>query len=440
VHDQPSSSLIHHLSVEFRIAIFLEFYVMRKLSPFLILLMAVAPASHAQDHGNAEGHAKPRPHVVVIGVNGMELDVIRPLLLKGEMPNLERVVNNGAYGKLRTVSAPNCPRVYSTIFTSTKPDEHGVTGFLVGGITANTNMLKEEPIWSVLSRNDVTVGMANVPATFPVMPVNGYMISGMLTRGKNCEDGVLCAPKLSEVEGGDAVYPKSMQPELLKNVGDFYIDCERMPGASDLKGHEKEVIDKWLDKVQLIRDEQTKLFDYLLTKHPTDFTMLGQSCEDRTGHWLYPIAPFNAGYNASINSVRVEAFPDQYIAFDKVLGSILKHVDENTYVIILSDHGIKPLREFENKDPHAHMDHEKTTPVIAKHDFADGDDVPGSFFAMGPGIKHDSRLMGFEASVYDITPTILHIYGIEQPKQMRGRVLTEIFENTDNKTAPSSSK
>jgi hypothetical protein len=77
----------------------------------------------------------------------------------------------------------------------------------MGGITANTNMLKEEPIWSVLSRNDVTVGMANVPATFPVMPVNGYMISGMLTRGKNCEDGVLCAPKLSDVTGGDAVYP-----------------------------------------------------------------------------------------------------------------------------------------------------------------------------------------------------------------------------------------
>jgi predicted AlkP superfamily phosphohydrolase/phosphomutase len=45
-------------------------------------------------------------------------------------------------------------------------------------------MLKEEPIWSVLSRNDLTVGMANVAATFPVMPVNGYMISGMLTRGK----------------------------------------------------------------------------------------------------------------------------------------------------------------------------------------------------------------------------------------------------------------
>jgi predicted AlkP superfamily phosphohydrolase/phosphomutase len=411
-----------------------------KVCLFFVSLLLAATAARGQNLEKPATKQATRPHVVVIGVNGMELDVIRPLLLKGAMPNLEHVINNGAYGKLRTVSAPNCPRVYSTIFTSTDPDEHGVTGFLVGGITANTNMLKQEPIWSVLSRNDVTVGMANVPATFPVMPVNGYMISGMLTRGKNCEDGVLCAPKLSDVTGGDAVYPRTLQPELLKNVGDFYIDCERMPGASDLKGREKEVIDKWLDKVQLIRDEQTKLFDYLLTKHPTDFTMLGQSCEDRTGHWLYPIAPYNVGYNASINSVRVEAFPDQYIAFDKVLGSILKHVDDNTYVIILSDHGIKPLREFENRDPHAHMDHEKTTPVIAKHDFADGDDVPGSFFAMGPGIKHNSRLMGFEANVYDVTPTILHIYGIEQPKQMRGRVLTEIFDNNQSKALSGSSK
>lgn len=395
----------------------------------LLLGVSVPLAAQAQDV------AKPKPRVVVIGVNGMELDVIRPLLLQGKMPNLAGVIKKGAYGKLRTVSAPNCPRVYSTIFTSTKPEEHGVSGFIVGGITANTNMLKEEPLWSILSKKGVSVGMANVPATFPVMAVNGYMISGMLTRGKNCEDGVLCAPKLSEVEGGDAVYPPALKAELLKNVGDFYIDCERMPAAADLKGHETEVIDAWLNKVQLIRDQQTRLFDYLLDHHPTDFTFLAQSCEDRTGHWLYPIAPYNAGYNPKINGVRSEAFPDQYIAFDKVLGAILKHTDENTYVIVVSDHGIKPLREFEETDPHAHMDHEKTTPVIAKHDFADGDDVPGSFFAMGPGIKHDLRLMGFEASVYDIAPTILHIYGIEQPSQMHGHVLTEIFGDSDNKLA-----
>lgn len=402
-----------------------------RLAVILILLTVSAWPLRA----SAQTAAKPKPHVVVIGVNGMELDVIRPLLLKGAMPNLAKVVKNGAYGKLRTVDAPNCPRVYSTLFTSTRPEEHGVTGFLVGGITANTNMLKQEPIWSVLSKKGVTIGMANVPATFPVMPVNGYMISGMLTRGKNCEDGVLCAPKLSEVEGGDAVYPPAMKTELLREVGDFYIDCERMPSAEQLNGHETDVIDAWLKKVQLIRDQQTRLFEYLLANHPTEFTWLAQSCEDRTGHWLYPIAPYNVGYNPNLNSVRVDAFPDQYIAFDKVLGTILNHVNDNTYLFVVSDHGIKPLREFEQTDAHAHMDHEKTTPVIAKHDFADGDDVPGSFFAMGPGIKHGLRLMGFEASVYDIAPTILHIYGLEPPKQMHGHVLDEIFDTPVNKVA-----
>ena len=95
----------------------------------------------------------------------------------------------------------------------------------------------------------------------------------------------------------------------------------------------------------LFRQQQDKLFDYLLTNHPKDFTFLVQSCEDRTGHWLYPIAPYNAGYNEKINNVRLNAFPSQYIAMDKVLGTILKHTDENTYVFMISDHGIKPLRE-----------------------------------------------------------------------------------------------
>ena len=269
--------------------------------------------------------------------------------------------------------------------------------------------------------------MANVPATFPVMPVNGYMISGMLTRGKDCEDGVLCAPKLSEVQGGDAVYPKSLVPELMSKVGDFYIDCARMPAAKDIEGHETEVVNGWLQKVQTIREQQDHLFDYLLTNHPMDFAFLAQSCEDRVGHWLYPIQPFHVGYNPKVANVQVNAFPDQYRALDKVIGTILKHVDENTTFMIVSDHGIKPLRYSEPHD--AHKDHAGTTPVIAKHDYEDGDEVPGTFAVMGPGIRKGVQINGLQASVFDIAPTILHLYGIQAPVQMQGRVLTEIFSD-----------
>jgi predicted AlkP superfamily phosphohydrolase/phosphomutase len=372
--------------------------------------------------------AKPRPRVVVIGVNGMEWDFIRPLLLKGELPNLAHVIERGTYGKLRTISAPNCPKVYTAIATSTPPEENGITGFMVGGVTASTTMLKQPPLWSILSEKGVTVGLANVPATFPALPVNGYTVTGMLTRGKDCEDGVLCAPLLSQVQGGAAVYPPAMTAELEANIGDFWIDCSRMPTVADLAGKEESAIDTWLAQVARIRSQQSSLFEYLLTHHPTDFTMMAQSCEDRVGHWLYPIQPHNVGYDPRLHNVRLDAFPSQYRAFDAVLGKILQHVPPDAYVFVISDHGIKPLREFEApRRPGGHS-HDQNTPIIAHHDFEDGDDVPGFFAAMGPNIKHDVRLMGLPVSVFDLAPTILHLYGIPAPRQMKGRVLKEIFE------------
>lgn len=368
------------------------------------------------------------PKIIMVGVNGAEWDILRPLLLRGELPNLAQVISRGVSGKLRTVSAPNCPKVYSIFATGAPPEENGISNFVLGGLTANTDMLRLPTFWSLLSSNGVTVGMANVPATFPAKAVNGYLVTGMLTRGKNCEDGVLCSPKLSEVVGGDAVYPPQLADEIEKNVGDIPIDCARMPSAKQLAGHEASVIQGWLASVRRIRDAQEKLFGYLLSTHPTDFAFFAQSCEDRTGHWLYPIQPFNAGYNPKVQGVDLDAFPDQYRAFDKVLGTILRFVGPDTTLIILSDHGIKPLRE---KESHfAHRDHGGTTPIIAKHDFEDGDDVPGVFIAMGPGIKKGARVMGLPMSVFDLAPTILHIYGIPVPAQMKGRVLTEIFEDT----------
>lgn len=392
----------------------------------VVLLLVIGAAA-------ADRTATTQPKVFVLGVNGAEWDIIRPLLARGEMPNLQRVMENGVSGKLRTVSAPNCPKVYATLFTSVSPQENGITGFVIGGQTARTDMMKVEPFWSVLSKKGITVGMANVPATFPAVPVNGYLISGMLTRGKNCEDGVLCSPKLTEVAGGDPVYPKSMAQELLQKVGDINIDCSRMPAEKDLGDKPAEVIQAWLKGVDDIRAQQTKLFDYLLTNHKKDFMFFVQSCEDRVGHWLYPIQPHNVNYNEKVHEIRVDAFPNQYRALDKVIGKILQHLPPETTFIMFSDHGIKPLREVEPHD--AHKDHAGTTPVIAKHDFEDGDDVPGLIVAMGPGIKKGHRLMSFDASVMDVAPTILHLYGIKAPATMKGRILSEIFEDAKIATA-----
>jgi len=50
----------------------------------------------------------------------------------------------------------------------------------------------------------------------------------------------------------------------------------------------------------------------------------------------------------------------------------------------------------------------------------------GIFLAYGPSIKKGCKIEN--AKIYDITPTILHIFGLPIPKDMDGRVLMEIFE------------
>ena len=50
----------------------------------------------------------------------------------------------------------------------------------------------------------------------------------------------------------------------------------------------------------------------------------------------------------------------------------------------------------------------------------------GIFLAYGPGIKKGYEIKG--AKIYDIAPTILHIFGLPVPNDMDGRVLMEIFE------------
>jgi len=112
-----------------------------------------------------------------------------------------------------------------------------------------------------------------------VKPVNGYMISGMLTRGKNCETAV-CSRSFLKC-GGDAVYPPTMVAELESNVGDFLIDCARMPAAKDFLDTKSQPFTNGWRGYPATREQQRKLFDYLLTEPPDRFTFLVQSARPR---------------------------------------------------------------------------------------------------------------------------------------------------------------
>jgi len=52
--------------------------------------------------------------------------------------------------------------------------------------------------------------------------------------------------------------------------------------------------------------------------------------------------------------------------------------------------------------------------------------INGILIFYGPGIQKDKQIKG--AKIYDLAPTILHVFGLPIPNDMDGRVLMEIFE------------
>jgi len=58
---------------------------------------------------------------------------------------------------------------------------------------------------------------------------------------------------------------------------------------------------------------------------------------------------------------------------------------------------------------------------------------------MGPRIKRGVHILGQQMSVFDVAPTVPHIYGVAIPLQMKGRVLAEVFEGTNERNITTSS-
>jgi arylsulfatase A-like enzyme len=92
---------------------------------------------------------------------------------------------------------------------------------------------------------------------------------------------------------------------------------------------------------------------------------------------------------------------------DEFLGRIMSALDPNTIVIIVSDHGFNYGME-----PNGNYNHPNAP--------------PGVFLIAGGDIKHGGTIT--TASVRDVTPTILALFGLPIGHDMDGKVLTEAFD------------
>lgn len=255
--------------------------------------------------------------VFLLGLDGMTLKVVEPYIRANLLPNFKKVFDGGSYGILRSTIPPITGPAWTSLTTGKNPGKHGIyefrrrKGYKTNIVTKNTSPYAE-PIWKILSRNGKNVAVINVPYTYPPDEVNGVMISGMMTPSTYA----------------DFTYPKEVKRELFKLVPGYRLEVNI---RDFVRSEKKAALSK--EVFNVIKDRR-KVMNHFLQRNSWDLFFFTFMAPDRLQHYMWDEV-------ASMNPGCVRCFR----LLDDILGDILERMDNDTVLLIVSDHGFKPIKK-----------------------------------------------------------------------------------------------
>jgi predicted AlkP superfamily phosphohydrolase/phosphomutase len=138
-----------------------------------------------QAAGGAPGR---RAHqVVFIGIDGASWRIIDPMIQQGLLPNLRRMKLEGCCGTLLSTPCYVSPPAWEAMHSGYVPEKTGVYTFgkfswEAGKFSSvNAEDARVPSAWDVASQAGRKVAVTNVPLTYPVHPIDGIMVSGLMT-------------------------------------------------------------------------------------------------------------------------------------------------------------------------------------------------------------------------------------------------------------------
>jgi predicted AlkP superfamily phosphohydrolase/phosphomutase len=272
---------------------------------------------------------------LLIGLDGATWRLLDPMMEEGVLPNLARLTAGGAWGELESTIPPVTAPAWTTFQTGVLPGKHGVYDFnqysrqSYRTTFASSRDIRSPGIWELASDSDKRVAVVNVPLTYPPRPMNGFLIAGMQT------------PNLKS----DFTHPSGLREEFLRTVPDYRIIVPQT--EFNLHG-----LDRFVD--MSIKAEQARFdaFRYVLKEKCPDWdlAMVHVQSTDTVQHAIYC---WLDATDTRFSRDRYTRALSLYKAIDEQIGSLLSDfTDDETLVIVLSDHGHGSIYKTINVNAH----------------------------------------------------------------------------------------
>jgi len=302
----------------------------------LIFWLGIVSGYLLHEYKNYKRH---RCEFLLIGLDGASWNVMEPLLNKGKLPNIKRLIDSGCRGNLKTFKPLASEVIWTSIATGKTPEMHGIIDRLIPDpdtgvdVPVSANLRKVRAIWNILSEYEKQVGVVNYLVTWPAEQLNGVMISG------NTPD-IEFIKYLSK----DWSYPRfpnlcsKRKFEYFKNAGqDIFSQQERNKFSYG-----------W--QFGKIDDFMVNFSNYLLRNQDFNFFCLYIRDIDSVSHrfWQY-LFPEKYGLSNNKDTIKYKnTINKYYIWCDRAIGRILRACGKDTTVMIVSDHGFteRPRDEY----------------------------------------------------------------------------------------------
>lgn len=408
-----------------------------KLSVLVVILAFIAfwfvrrdgDTEVARVHDAAGG-----PKVVIIGADGLDWERVDRLASAGRLPNLERLRQDGASGILHSIPPYVSPTIWTTIATGKLEEKHGICGFTVGGVKGSpdaelvdSGMIKCRTLWEILHSAGRTSGVVGWLVTYPPVPVTTYTVTPEAIMAMSFPPSDR-SPGPGAVDPRTGVYPQDLWDDI-SGVGIRPADIPKedvLAHLGTLDYLDRDVVQNQMDAIsrRLAGDRTTiAIARKLMLEYPTDLTAIYIRSSDIISHFFWKYWEPDSWTSGPIAPEIVETFRtviDRYYeSVDAMVGQILEDVDDNTIVIVCSDHGFA-----------GHKGHPGFVPS-SEGEMAFGENMhreKGALIVVGPGILHGTTVEG--ASPLDITPTVLTALGLPTARDMDGRPLTAVFQQS----------